>query len=664
VSVAAVPAARPSRATVPDRRDGYGSAGRPTLRGVVRRGLGRGLAAGVGTALAAGLLVGVTPTVPSTAPAPLDAADLAPVAAAAPSPEFRTFSLNVAFPLSVERAKADMRKAMTRLGAAAGGFQEMSQKADRQSLMELARELDWGWYMPIHQGMAIPVVFDRSRFRLVSGRSVMTHGAEEGVTPSRWINVVRLRETATGKIFGIINTHAISQASRDAQASDMHRIPRLRRHLAMLREEMLDLFATTEHLVAMGDLNVNYLADRRRQVAGLPTRAFGDIVDFDMPLEGSRGRRSLLDYTMSMKHGSGLSRSTGEIVRGFNSDHDAVVVTYTPVDVFETGPLTNAPNGGVHAQRTVLEAWERAIGDTEPGAVLRVATSRLADDAVTDALLAAAERGVAVRLLINGKPRTEQEQRLATAIGQDVEADSWVRPAGLWGSKATFLLVDRTGGTTTLTISSSTALTEVATDTLADAWRTSFGGVYEEFLAAFDRLAAGEEYAGPVAGNRVGGGYRVLFHPVAETGTDPFLKALGPIQCHRAQGPRNVDGVTQVRISVNAWGGERGLAIAERIAGKAGLGCDVRVLAGPWTGQRVVATLRAAGVQVQRAPTTQNLLLVDGRYGRHANRQLTWTGSGSWAPGGTKRVAQTVRIVGEQALLPYRDQFDGRWAQG
>ena len=166
---------------------------------------------------------------------------------------------------------------------------------------------------------------------------------------------MRLRELATGKVFGFINTHTISGASFDAQATDMHLIPRLRLHLRMLHDEILGLAGSTEHVFVGGDLNVNYLADRHRRVEGLPTSALGDVINFDMPLRGSRGPTSLLDYGMSLKHGSGLVLDRSEIVGGFNSDHDAVRLTYTPIDLFEQGPLFNAP--ARHAPSRRAPCW-------------------------------------------------------------------------------------------------------------------------------------------------------------------------------------------------------------------------------------------------------------------------------------------------------------------
>ncbi len=636
----------PGVATAPSSRP------RASLRARVAAGLRRGLVLGTGSALAAGLAAGVAPAGPAPA---TDPGSLRPVASTSSAP-LRTFTLNVAFPMGKWRARADMKRALTTLDASVGGFQEMSQRVDRESLIGLLRANNWGWYMPRHAGVATPVVFDRERFRLVEGTSVKVHGPEAGVTPSRFINVVKLRELSTGKIFGVINTHAISGASRDAQASNMHRIPRLRKHIRMLRDEILALHEDTEQVVAMGDLNVNYLADRRRRVWGLPTRVLGPVVNFDMPLIGSRGLRSLLDYTMSVQGGT-LERTAGQVVRGFNSDHQAVVITYDVADVFTAGPLTNAPSGGSEAARVVLDHWANAIEKADPGTTVRVATRRIRDAAVTDALLAATARGVEVRVLVNRGARTGEERRLADALGG--ASGSWLRPAGA-DSQASFLLVERAGGTTNLTLSTSTPVTRRATRGLADAYQTADSAVHGAFLKTFEALAGADvSVAGRTGG--AAGDLAVRFGPVADGERDPVARALAPVRCHDAASRRTRDGQTQVRVAVRGWRGPRGTALARQLRGKARWGCHVRVLAGPGVTSWIVHVLRRGGADVRRVAVSQAMLQVDGHYGRDRDAQVTWAGTHTFDERGLNRVSQTVVSRSEPTLVAYRRQFEERW---
>ena len=629
--------------------------------------LPRLLGAGLPAVLVVGLAASVA-TVPP-APAPVDAGDLRPAAAAPASPTYTTFTLNIKHDLSVAKARQDMRKALTTLGDA-GGFQEMSDLEDRQTLVKLCTELDFGWYMPREGGVAIPIVWNRQRFRLIDGRTIKVHGPEEGVTPSRYINVVRLREMATGKVFGFINTHTISGASFDAQATDMHRIPRLRKHLRMLRAQILSLFATTEHVFVSGDLNVNYLADRRRRVEGLPTDALGDIVSFDMPLEGSRGPTSLLDYGMTVKDGSGLDRTTSRIVHGWNSDHDAVQLTYRPVDLFATGPLFNRPVGTVDDRHRVLNRVARAVDDAEAGALVRVAASRIDDDAVARALVAAYAEGVDVQVVLGDSTPTAAEQHLEEVLGSDTAAGSWfVRCTGTcWGGsgkqQANFVLVSRAGGTTDLTLVGSGPLVDNEVSRWTDVFRGSTSALYDGYGRLFTRLS---QDSTDTTRTRVlaFGGYQASLYPVpAVPRRDPVLRALAPVGCKNARGLRTGDGRTNVRVAVQAWSGERGKLIAQRLAGLRRNGCDVAAVLGPKVLGGIRRILAGAHVPTRDAATGQNLLVVDGRYGKRAGAHYAWTGGPTWTDSALVSDGITLRVPLRDSVRGYLDGFTRAWRNG
>lgn len=623
--------------------------------------LRRGMTLGTGAVLTAGLLAGVS-TSHHESVLPSDA--LQPVAAAS-SPPLRTFTLNIAFSLGVQRARADMRRAVTRLDASVGGFQEISQGVDRDALIGVLNHNNWGWYIPATDGRPLPIVWRRSRFDLVSGRSFMVHGPV-GNTPARYINVVRLREVATGRIFGITNTHTIAGASSGAQATNMTRIPYLRDHLQQLRAEMLALHQDTEQVVALGDLNVNYLADRIHQVAGLPTDALGDIVNFDMPLEGSRGETSLLDYTMSLQAGS-LDKTAGRIARGFNSDHDAVVVTYDvgatgpppvpePAPVFAPGPLTNAVGLGPDEARVVLDGWVRAIAEAPSGTMVRVATPRIRDQAVATELLLAQQRGVTVRVLTDRGTRPYWEQQLATRLS----GDSWLRTAGV-ASRASLLLVDRAGDTPTLTLSTSAPLIPRSmTQAIANAYQATNTETFAAFERVFQALNVGTAADAQRAETPVGEDLTVRFGPYQADLPDPVATDIRPIRCTLTS-PRTPEGRTEVRVAVSAWRGERGLALATMLAARSRWGCDVRVLRGPGMGSTVERLLRDDGVAVQSAPLGETLLLVDGRYGDDLDAQRSWTGTGTFDPSGLLGVSQTLLTRETSSHDTYREQFDREW---
>ncbi|MDN4174821.1 hypothetical protein QWY28_17800 [Nocardioides sp. SOB77] len=634
---------------------------------VVRRTLATALA-GV-LALGLGLALVATAGTPGgrTAEAPTTA--LVPVAAAVPSATYRTFTLNVCYCLGPKKAMADVRRVLT-LGDA-GGLQEFSQPEDRQNLIKLLTERDWGWYMPNGAGVTIPIVWDRQRFRMIEGRSVMTHGPEEGVTPARYINTVRLRELATGKVFGIINTHTIAQASRDAQLTNMKRIPRLRKHLRMLRNEIRRLSQSTEHVFATGDLNVNYLADRRRRLAGLPTDALGGLVSFDMPLTGSRGPGSLLDYAMTLRQGSGYSRAGGTVVRGFNSDHDAVVLSYRTIDLFATGALHNRPVGGTGADRKRIgDRQARAVMNAEPGDLVRLAAGRLDEPALADALLAAAAEGVSVQVVLGDGRGTDVERRLAGALGSDRAVASWVVRCqasclgGAGRTEASVLLVSRAGGTTDLTMVGGGQPLKAARNRWSSTYVSSDAALYAGYGRIFDRLAADTTDA---TRTRVlsWGRYTAQLYPVPDVPRrDPVLRGLAAVGCRNAEGLRTADGRTNVRVAVRSWAGDRGKRIAERLVALRERGCDVAAVLGPQVLAGVRRTLHRADVPTRAADVGGNLLVIDGRYGKRAGVQKAWVGGPAWSDGALAADGVSLVVSERETVRQYLDGFSRAWAQG
>ncbi|WP_435745118.1 hypothetical protein [Nocardioides sp. SYSU DS0663] len=652
--------ARPTAVARPARRPSWTALSRAAAR-LLRTALPLGVAGVLGLTLLATSPTGRDGSRPGTE-------RLAPVAAAIPSPTYRTFTLNVCHCLGEKKAMADVRRALT-LGDV-GGLQEFSDSEDRQNLIALLQEKDWGWYMPNGAGVAIPIVWDRQRFRLIEGRSIMVHGPEKGVTPARFINVVRLREVATGKVFGFLNAHTISQASRDAQLSNMHRIPRLRKHLLLLRREIKKVFATTEHVFAGGDLNVNYLADRRRRLAGLPTDRLGDLVSFDMPLTGSRGAGSLLDYGMSVRQGSGLVKTGAEVVRGFHSDHDAVVFSYRTIDLFATGPVHNRPVGTRADRKQVVDRQARAVMNAEPGDLVRLAASTIDDGVLADALLDAAAEGVAVQVVLGPGRSSSVEDRLAATLGSDRGASSWLVRCtatclgGTGRMEVDVLLVSRAGGTTELTLVGSGAPTSAARRQWSNVFLTSDADVYAGYGLIFDRLAA-DTLDSTRTRELTWGRYTAQLYPVPDVPRrDPVLKALARVGCKNARGLRTDDGRTNVRVLVGTAAGARGKRIAERLAELRGRGCDVAAVVGPDVRRGVRRVLDRGGVAVREAAVGAHQVVVDGRYGKRRNVQRAWIGGPSWTDGALGSDGVSLVVSSRDTVGQYLDGFSRAWNHG
>lgn len=603
----------------------------------------------IGLALALTLLPGATAA--SARPTSLR------TAAAPPSAALGVFTLNVQFALTAEQALADMTTALT-LGDV-GGFQEMSDAEDRLSLMALLQSKGWGWYMPVSGGNAIPVVWNKARFRLVSGETVMTHPALDGMSPARYINTVYLREVATGKLFAFINTHAISEASFDAQASDPQRIPYLRQHLAMLRQAIALAYTRTEYVFAGGDLNVNYLADRRRQVPGLPTSALGDLVDFDMPLEGTWGPTSLLDYGMTVKN-SGYRLRESRVVRGFNSDHDALAFIYDPVDLFAEGPLFNRPIGTPAEKRNVQDRLARAVMDAEAGATVQVAMTALDDPQLIDALVAARAEGVNVQVVMGPGAWTDQLRTLIAALGTDQTQPSWFRQCvrsclgGPGGQQTNFILVSRAGGATNLSMVAAGATGTASTGYWNDALLSTTYEVYRALSTEFSLLAQDGVDPRPIRSRKMGP-YAALYYPTPET-TDHVLKVLKGIKCAPSGNRR-----TRVWVSVPGWAGARGRVLADKLVTLKGYGCDVRAVLGRSVKSSIKRRLTKGKIPTVDRSVAGPLMIVDGRYRKSANARIAWVGGPDWTKKGQGSDAVTV-VFPDQYVGDYLKQWKQIWA--
>ncbi|WP_203335814.1 hypothetical protein [Nocardioides limicola] len=594
------------------------------------------------------------------------------------SPDVTVFTLNVAHTLNGDQVRADIRRVLNQSGGQIGAFQEFSTNSHRQALIEMMNARNFGYYAPAdgNWGGSIPIVWDRARFQLIEGRSVLVHERDiVGKHPARHVNSVRLRELATGKVFGVLNAHTISGGSHDAQPHDAKGDSRktvlLRQHLLVLRQEILRMHETTEHVVALGDLNVNYNADRRRKVAGLPTRQLGPIVDFNMPVGqaswGGKNSTSLLDYNMSVKveRGGGFQPLNNRIVRGFNSDHHAVIASYRPIDLFATGPLVNNPTGKPLARKVVLDRVTRVVRNTEAGAEVRIATRHLQYPPLYRAIRDAYARGVHVKMIVDAAGTTSHEAILINLLGTDTEANSFVNQcAGACGTssgrlEAAYVTASRTGAAQQLVVQLPGMLHATAQRTLTDAFIANDPALYQRFLAAFDTAVAGDDQPSAARG-LAAGSYRVAFRPRTDTDRDVMRVALNQVACRRSTSPRTANGRTDVFVSSARIQGPRGRELSQKLAQLAGQGCRVRVVATK-IAKQPRKMLRAAGVPARTAKVSSNLLVVDGHYEGTRNNQVAWAGSQVWNNAGLSGEGSTLRTDKLDHVLTYRSAVNKTW---
>ena len=92
----------------------------------------------------------------------------------------------------------------------------------------------------------------------------------------------------------------------------------------------------------------------------------------------------------------------------------------------KTGALFNDPTGGFSEQRRLFIHIRRSISSVPPGGAIRIAVMSFADKRIADALVAAYERGVRVKLIFAGANVYPPMARLRDRIGTDPSARSFV----------------------------------------------------------------------------------------------------------------------------------------------------------------------------------------------------------------------------------------------
>ena len=408
----------------------------------------------------------------------------------------------------------------------------------------------------------------------------------------------------------------------------------------------------------MGDLNVNYLADRVRQNEGLPTRTLGDLVNFDMPLTGSRGATSLLDYGMTVKEDGGLQLLKSRIEYGFNSDHDAVVFDYGTVDLFATGGVFNRPSGTANEKREVIARAVRAVGNAEPGARIRLAAERFDDPELANALLAAYQRGVVVQVAPGrglghrrraGPGHPDRQRHPAAVVGEAVRRHLPGRvgqaggelPAGQplgWCHRGEPRLLDRRRRTSS-----------------AQRWNDAFLStdtyVYTGYDQTFDQMAADTTDTRATRQVTWGPSYTAQLYPMPAGAKDPMLKVLKRVKCKTG---KNV-----VRASVAAWQGQRGKALAEQLVTMKAAGCDVRAILGKQVKKAVRKLLTTGRIKLIGRPLAQNVLFVKGKLGSKGVTRA-YVGGPGWTDKGLVSDGVTL-AVNDKAAKGYLQAFYRVW---
>ena len=353
--------------------------------------------------------------------------------------------------------------------------------------------------------------------------------------------------------------------------------------------------------------------------------------------------------------------------------------SYTPV----TSVMFNNPLGTAAEQRVLVDHIIATIDSAPKNSLIRMAVFSFADPAVADALAAAYQRGVRVRLIFSDNVIFEPMKRLQRLMGSNPYARSYA----FWcdqscrGAKgqmhAKYFSFNRAGTARHVTMVGSVNVTRYnAEKQWNDLYTVSDDqDYYKAYNRWFAQLKKDTPQTQPFT-SRIAGLNQVEMTPLDLSITpDPILDALSRVRCLVPQveiDPTWTDPTTMVAtrvlLSAHAWNGERGKSIAFKVAELARSGCQVKVLYGVGTGPAVTSILTTSGAEVSPGNhkgirTHQKMMVIAGGYDGIASTYRAWTGSHNWSDRALARDDLIVQINNPQIAEQYAYQFDLMWSR-
>jgi len=264
------------------------------------------------------------------------------------------------------------------------------------------------------------------------------------------------------------------------------------------------------------------------------------------------------------------------------------VVLGTPVEDTETQA----------AQHQVVARLLELIAHTPKGERIRIITRSFSLHPVADALVDAHQRGVSVQIIANrfASKDFRAVAKMKDEVGTDRRQDSFIylssgsKRGPRTGTHQKTWTFSRVGDSRHVVMVGSANLSYYSTQQYSDMYvfvdRTD---VWRAFDRDFRDQVGIEKPRGP-GWAPVLGKDRAWFFPGWDEDTDPLQAILRELP---ARG-------TVLRFAMYAWHSERGRRLAEIVAEKARGGAKVQVISLN-IGKEIVATLRAAGVEVHSA---------------------------------------------------------------
>lgn len=326
-----------------------------------------------------------------------------------------------------------------------------------------------------------------------------------------------------------------------------------------------------------------------------------------------------------------------------------------------TGAVFNDPTGTSAEQYRIRDHVLGLIEATEPGATISMSIYNITDHerGVADAIIAAAERGVAVRVVLEStNADTGSAQALVSALGTDQSKPSWAKVCieGCMGSKINhnkFYLFSEVAGATDVVVQASANLT---ISNARNYWNNAVtivgnSALYQGYLDYFEDLARDRQdldYYRTVSAGDV----KAYHFPRAgsDSSTDTVYNTLGNVDCA---------GGTTLKIAMWYFGRE---AIARRLADLAEDGCRVDIaytemLDGPRAALQGTPNVRMRQLDDGTYVIHSKYLIIDGSYA-DVDRRVVFTGSPNYSNAALRTNDETMlRIYSDAIYEQYAANF-------
>ncbi|POX44774.1 hypothetical protein C3489_35685 [Streptomyces sp. Ru71] len=386
---------------------------------------------------------------------------------------------------------------------------------------------------------------------------------------------------------------------------------------------------------------------------------------------------------------------------------DATTVTAAGAPVIN-GPVFNNPSGTVEEQRAIFRQLIALIDATPAGEQIRASVFAIDDQQVVNALLAAHQRGVSVKVIVDDSTYVAADSRkefanpafdaLKAGLGTDDTQDSWTvvcddqfedadgvddvqrgclssRPGSYNHNK--YVIFSRTGpfadGTTYSKVvfqASSNITGWDASRAFQDSVTFADAAVYDGYLRYHDleykTRHVADVTSNPYFSTPTGSTYRAYFTPRPDPdpknpASDPLVNALNEVSCSYVGADGNKH-QTDVRLA-HTFFYETRSQVADKLVDLRRKGCWVDLVVKN-VDSVIEAKLQAAGIQYREckdATTGPNphdkYMLIDGDYGGDITPRV-YTGSANLIDDSLRSADETfVRITSAEYHKAYLAHF-------